>query len=482
MKPIEHFIAGRRQLGVSNRQLPISSPTDGTTLGHVVPANAEMVDQVVRSAQAAFSSWSAIPIKDRIQPFFRFKHLVEHHIRELSECVTLENGKTLEEAEAGLRRGLEVVEYATALPNLMASQILEVSTGVDCFSRRLPLGVVAGITPFNFPAMVPMWMFPIAIVCGNTFILKPSEQVPLTPLRLAELLKEAGLPDGVFNVLQGDRETVEAMLDHPGIRAVSFVGSTPVARSVYLRGIQAGKRMLTLGGAKNHLVVVPDADPVITAKNVTSSATGCAGQRCMAASVLVAVGASDHILDAIQSEMSRIKPGVDMGPVISAKAKERIVGYINEAENAGAQLRLDGRGVVVVGKENGHFVGPTLIDRLSPDSSAAKEEIFGPVLSVLRVGSLDEAIAIENSSPYGNAASLYTTSGAAARYFEARAHAGMIGINVGVPVPREPFSFGGWNESKFGVGDITGDDAIGFWTKSRKTTMKWTSRSSNWMS
>ncbi len=485
MTPIPHFVAGQRRSFPGDAPtpvLPVISPLDGATLGGVSPASAAVVDEVVAAAAAAFRSWSQTPIKDRVQPLYRFKHLVEQRLPELAAEVSRENGKTLDEAAAGIQRGLEVVEYACALPNLMASEILEVSSGVDCFSRRLPLGVVAGVTPFNFPAMVPMWMFPIALACGNTFVLKPSELVPFTPLRLGELLREAGLPDGVFNVVQGNRTTVEALLDHPRVAALAFVGSTPAARAVYLRGIQNQKRMLTLGGAKNHLVVVPDADPAVTAKNVASSALGCAGQRCMAASVLIAVGASDHVVDAIQSEMARWIPGRDLGPVITASARERITGYIDLAEHEGARVRLDGRQASVPGKEQGFYVGPTLLDQLRPESACARQEIFGPVLSVLRVATLEEALAIENASPYGNAASIFTTNGAVARHFESHAHAGMVGINIGVPVPREPFGFGGWNDSKFGVGDITGRDAIGFWTQSRKTTVKWTARQNNWMS
>ena len=477
-----HFLNGRRVPSTGERSSPLVSPVDGSALGRLHPAGPAQVAEAVESAQAAFLAWSAVPLKERVQPLFRFKGLVERHLRELAEGVTRENGKTPEEAAAGLLRGLEVVEFACALPNLMASEILEVSSGVDCFTRRLPLGVVAGITPFNFPAMVPLWMFPLAIACGNTFLLKPSEQVPFTPVRLGELLQEAGLPNGVFNVVQGDRETVEALLDDSRVRAVAFVGSTPVARAVYRRGIANDKRMLTLGGAKNHLVVVPDADPVLTAKNVTSSATGCAGQRCMAASVLVAVGNSDHLVDAIVAEMATLRPGVDLGPVISSRARERILGYIDRAERDGARVRLDGRRVAVPGRENGFYVGPTVLDGLDRESPCVRDEIFGPVLSVLRVNTLEEALAIENASPYGNAASIYTTSGAVARHFESRVRAGMVGINVGVPVPREPFGFGGWNDSKFGVGDITGRDAIQFWTQPRKTTVKWTSRQSNWMS
>ncbi len=330
---IPHFINGqRRHFAADVRGEQVVSPLDGIVLGQLAPAGADSVDQAVQAAATAFTAWSQTPIKERVQPLYRFKQWIEKNLTALAEEVSRENGKTPDEARAGIQRGVEVVEYACALPNLMASEILEVSAGVDCHSRRLPLGVVAGITPFNFPAMVPLWMFPIAIACGNTFILKPSELVPFTPMRLGEGLREAGLPDGVFNVLQGGRTTVEALLDHPRLQAAAFVGSTPAARAVYRRGIQNGKRMLTLGGAKNHLVVVPDADPLVTAKNVTSSATGCAGQRCMAASVLIAVGDCDAILDAIEAEMSRLVPGGDLGPVITAKAKARITSYIDLAE------------------------------------------------------------------------------------------------------------------------------------------------------
>jgi malonate-semialdehyde dehydrogenase (acetylating)/methylmalonate-semialdehyde dehydrogenase len=479
---VPHFIAGRRVPAESPRFLPLVAPASGEPLGHLHPAGPEVVDETVGKAAEAFREWGATPVKERVQPLFRFRQRVEEHLTELGALVSRENGKTVDEAIAGIRRGLEVVEYACSVPQLLAGSLLEVSPGVDCHVRRLPLGVVGGITPFNFPAMVPMWMFPLAIACGNTFLLKPSEQAPLTPLRLAELLQDAGLPDGVFNVVQGDRPTVEALLDHPDIRAMAFVGSTPAARAVYLRGIQSGKRMLTLGGAKNHLVVVPDADPAVTARNVAASATGCAGQRCMAASVLIAVGPCDAILDAIEQEMARIRTGMDMGPVISAKARDRIIQYIDRAQGEGARLRLDGRRTTVPGREAGFWVGPTLIDHIAPDSPCARDEIFGPVLTILRVATLDEAIAIENSSPYGNAASIFTSSAAVARHFESRVRAGMVGVNIGVPVPREPFSFGGWNDSRFGIGDVTGSDALSFWTQSRKTTTKWTTRQSNWMS
>ncbi|HEX5323510.1 MAG TPA: aldehyde dehydrogenase family protein, partial [Capsulimonadaceae bacterium] len=327
IKQIGHAISGEMVDGGSGPVIEVTSPVDGSVLGEVVAADAAVVERAVQVAGKAFASWSAVPMKERVQPLFRFKQLVEENIAELSALVTAENGKTRPESEAGIRKGLEVVEFAAALPNMGPGEILEVSAGVDCYTRRFPLGVVAGITPFNFPAMVPMWMFPIAIACGNVFVLKPSEQVPLTPLRLAELLRQAGLPDGVFNVIQGDRTTVRALLDNKGIAAVAFVGSSAVAEQVYQKGTAAGKRVLALGGAKNHLVVMPDADPEATAKNVVSSAMGCAGQRCMAASVLVAVGKSNAIIDAIVAQAGKIRAGEEMGAIISAKARDRIISY-----------------------------------------------------------------------------------------------------------------------------------------------------------
>ncbi len=478
-----NWVGGELTAPGGGSALPIESPWDGSSLGEVSLSGAREVDAAVAAAAGAFPAWGATPVKDRVQVLFKFKALVEANMEELSRLVSAENGKTPAEARAGIEKGLEVVEFACSLPQLIHGELLEVSAGVDCYTRRYPLGVVAGITPFNFPAMVPMWMFPIALACGNTFLLKPSEQVPLTPLRLAELFRDAGLPGGVFNVVQGARETVEALLDHPGIQAAAFVGSTPVAKLVYARGIAAGKRMLTLGGAKNHLVVVPDADVEVTAKNVVSSFTGCAGQRCMAASVLITVGACDHVVAAIAEAARGVRPGHEMGAVISRKAKDRIVSYIDAAAKEGAKLLLDGRGAKVAGRENGHYVGPTVIDGVTPAAACARDEIFGPVLTILRVKTLDEALEIENASPFGNAASIYTTSGAAARYFEMHASAGMIGVNIGVPVPREPFSFGGWNDSKFGAGDITGRDGVAFWTKPKKVTAKWSARAAaNWMS
>jgi malonate-semialdehyde dehydrogenase (acetylating)/methylmalonate-semialdehyde dehydrogenase len=480
---IEHFIAGRRVAGGDRTLGPISSPVDGRPLGAVQVASLDLMNDAVVKAQSAFDSWSRMPVKERVQPLFRFKQLVEQNLAELSELVSIENGKTPAEAEAGIRKGLEVVEYACSFPQILPGEVLEVSAGVDCFSRRYPLGVVAGITPFNFPAMVPLWMIPMAIGCGNTFIHKPSEQVPLTPLRLGELLREAGLPDGVYNVVQGDRETVESLLDHEGIAAAAFVGSTPVARAVHARGTAAGKRVLALGGAKNHLIVMPDADTELTAKNVVSSACGCAGQRCMAASVLIAVGDCGAVIDSIVSEAEQIETGIEMGAIISKKALDRIHGYVDRAAERGLNIRVDGRGAKVSGKEAGNYFGPTIIDGAKSGDEAACDEIFGPVLTIIRVPTLKEAVEIENRSPFGNAASIYTRDGATAAWFEHHASAGMIGVNIGVPVPREPFSFGGWNDSRFGSGDITGRDSVSFWTKTKKVTRKWTASSSqNWMS
>ncbi len=465
------------------KRIEVVSPVDGSSLGSIDVAGVRRVNEAVERARSAFVDWGRTPVKERVQPLFRFKQLAEQQMGELSKLVSAENGKTIAEAEAGIRKGLEVVEFATSFPSLLQGGLLEVSPGVDCHTRRYPLGVVCGITPFNFPAMVPMWMFPLAIAAGNCFLHKPSEQTPLTPLRFIELFREAGLPEDVFQVVQGDRTTVELLLDHSGIVAAAFVGSTPVARLVYEQATTSGKRVLALGGAKNHLVVVPDADVELTAKNVVASATGCAGQRCMAASVLVAVGDCDVILAAIEDEMRKIVPGETMGAIISRAAQERIERYIDQAEADGATIRVDGRGATVSGKPHGFYVGPTLIDGLEAGHPAACDEIFGPVLTVLRVGTLEEALAIENGNPFGNAASIYTTNGATARYFEQRASAGMIGVNIGVPVPREPFSFGGWNDSRFGVGDITGTDGLSFWTKAKKTTTKWSVDSGrNWMS
>ncbi len=478
----KNFIAGKF-VPLSKRTLDVITPLSGEVLSAVTLSDAAELDRAVKAAQAAFPSWSATPIKERVQVFYRYKTLLEKNLKELAWLVHEENGKTIEEATAEVEKSIELTEFACSLPQLISGELLEVSKGVECRVEHKPLGVVASIAPFNFPNMVPHWTIPNAIALGNCMILKPSEQVPISSNRISELLKEAGLPDGVFNVVNGDKEIVEAICDHPGIEAVSFVGSTKVAKIVYRRSTNNLKRCVALGGAKNHLIVLPDAHPDMTASNITASMSGCAGQRCMAASAMVAVGPLDSIISKICEEAKKIIPGKNLGSVISKEAKERIERYITEAEKAGAKILVDGRNYVVAGKENGFYVGPTVIDFVTPDMAIAKEEVFGPVLAIIRAKDVDEAIKIENASNYGNAASVFTQSGGMAKKVMDGASAGMIGVNVGVPVPREPFSFGGWNESKFGVNDITGKSSIEFWTKLKKTTIKWNPESkTNWMS
>jgi len=480
---LKNYINGGFVTSPSGRSLPVHSPLDGSLLAEMPCATTAELDAAVAAAKNAFPRWSRTPVKERVQVFFRYKHLLEQHLDELANLVSEENGKTRGEAVAEIEKCIELTEFATSLPQLIGGEVLEVSKGVECRIEHVPLGVVASIVPFNFPAMVPNWTIPNAIALGNCMIVKPSEKVPLSVARLALLLKEAGLPDGVFNIVNGDSAIVEAICDHPGIDAVSFVGSTKVAKLVYQRATHNLKRCLALGGAKNHLLVMPDAQPEMTAQNVAASMSGCAGQRCMAASAMVAVGPVDAIIDGICGEARKIVPGQNLGAVIDKSAKDRIERYITEAEQQGAKILVDGRGYTVAGKEGGTYVGPTVIDHVRPDMAIATEEVFGPVISIMRVDTLDEAIAIENASPYGNAASVFTQNGAFARYVIDRASAGMVGVNVGVPVPREPFSFGGWNESKFGVGDITGKSSIEFWTRLKKSTTKWNPEAGiNWMS
>src|SRR5450432_227763 len=482
-EPVRNFIDGTFQNATTQKYLEIISPLDGNKLSEVPMSSPKDLDDAVYAGKKAFQFWSKTPIKERVQVFFRYKYLLEKHLQELAELCSEENGKTLGESVAEIEKCIELTEFATSLPQLVTGEILEVSKGVECRTERVPLGVVASIVPFNFPSMVPNWTIPNAIALGNCMIMKPSEKVPLSVGRLAQLLKEAGLPDGVFNVVHGDAEIVQAICDHPGIEAVSFVGSTKVARFVYQRATSKYKRCLALGGAKNHLMVLPDAIPGMTAQNVAASMSGCAGQRCMAASAMVGVGNIDHIIAKICDEVKKIVPGENLGAVINKASKDRIERFIGEAEKDGAKILVDGRNAKVSGKENGTYVGPTVIDYVTPQMSVATEEIFGPVISIMRTNTVDEALAIENANPYGNAASVFTQNGGMARYIIDRASAGMIGVNVGVPVPREPFSFGGWNESKFGVGDITGKSSIGFWTKLKKSTVKWNAEAGvNWMS
>ena len=481
--PIRNYVAGQPTTDEPGATLEVFSPLTGEVISTVPLSNAAALDAAVRAAKAAFSAWAAVPIKEKVQIFYRYKTLLEHHMHALAGLVREENGKTYDEARAEIEKAIELTEFACSMPQLIQGEILEVSKGVECRIERKPLGVVASIAPFNFPNMVPHWTIPNALVLGNCMVLKPSEQVPLSAIRIAELLKEAGLPDGVLNIVNGDREIVEAICDHPDIQAVSFVGSTKIAKVVYRRATANLKRCVALGGAKNHLLVLPDAQPEMTASNVAASMSGCAGQRCMAGSTMVAVGGVDHIISKLVEEARKIIPGQNLGSVISREAKVRIEQYITDAEAAGATILLDGRNAQVPGHEGGYYVGTTVIDHVTPDMAIAKEEVFGPVLAILRAKTLDEGIALENASNYGNAAAVFTQSGSHARYVMEHASAGMIGVNIGVPVPREPFSFGGWNESKFGACDITGKSSIEFWTQLKKTTTKWNPESRvNWMS
>ncbi len=479
--PIVKNRINRQLISPTDHLLDVISPLNGEVISQVVLSDSDSVDGAVVSAQQAFTRWSGMTIKERVQIFFKYKSLLEKHMEELSELIHEENGKTMVESRAEIEKAIELTEFACSLPQLVSGEIQEVSRGVECRSERIPLGVVASITPFNFPSMVPNWTLPNAIALGNTLILKPSEQVPLSANRLAELLDDAGLPPGVLNIVHGGPQAVEAICDHPGIKAITFVGSTRVAKIVYKRGTGNLKRVLALGGAKNHLIVLPDAHPQMAASNIAASMSGCAGQRCMAASAMVAVGECNHIIKKLCEEARAIITGQNLGSVISKEAKDRIESYITEAEKQGATILVDGRDPTVDG--NGFYVGPTVIDHVTPDMNIATEEVFGPVLAIMRVNTVDEALAIENSSSYGNAASVFTQSGKMAHYVAENASAGMIGVNIGVPVPREPFSFGGWNESRFGVGDMTGNSSIEFFTKLKKTTTKWNPESRiNWMS
>ena len=480
---IRNYVAGQPIDTPAAALLDVFSPLSGTVISAMPLSSPADLDAAVKAAQAAFPAWSATPIKERVQIFYRYKTLLERDMQALASLVREENGKTFDEARAEVEKAVELTEFACSLPQLVQGEFLEVSKGVEARAERKPLGVVASIAPFNFPNMVPHWTIPNALVLGNCLILKPSEKVPLSAVKIAELLKEAGLPDGVLNVVNGDKTIVEAICDHPAIAAVSFVGSTPIAKTVYIRATSNLKRCVALGGAKNHLIVLPDAHPEMTASNVAASMSGCAGQRCMAGSTMVGVGSIDHIVSKLVEEAKKIVPGQNLGSVISREAKERIERHITEAEDAGAKVLLDGRGAVVPGHEDGYYVGPTVVDYVTPDMAIAQEEVFGPVLAILRTKSLDEALAIENANPFGNAAAVFTQSGSHARYVMDHASAGMIGVNIGVPVPREPFSFGGWNESKFGACDITGKSSIEFWTQLKKTTTKWNPESRvNWMS
>ena len=477
----KNWITGNHQNSNSGNTISVISPYFDKEIATVPDSNYSDLDNAVISAKKVFPEWASRGIRDRADVMFNLKSIMEKNLEELARLIALDNGKTIDDAKGSILRGKEVVEFATSLPSLLSGDSSAVGAGVTCTMTHEPLGVVAGITPFNFPAMVPLWMIPLAITVGNCFILKPSEQTPLSALKIAEYLQESGLPDGVFSVVNGSRDAVESICDHPDIKAVAFVGSSNVAKIVYSRSSANGKRALCLGGAKNHMIVVPDADQDSTAKGLLASSMGSAGQRCMAASVAVGVADIDPIIEQLVEEAKAFELGIDMGTIISRSALDRITNYIDDAEKMGAQVLVDGRNATPpAGYENGYWLGVTVLDGVDPDWPCAKEEIFGPVLSIIRTETLEDAMRIENDNQYGNAAAVFTTSGDVARTISETASAGMIGINIGVPVPREPYSFGGWNESKFGHGDITGRSGVSFWTDLKKVTARWPESDEAW--
>ena len=481
-KKIENFINGEFKNSKSN-SISVWNPQNGKKLTEVVDSSLKELDQAVNAAKNSYKSWASYTLKERVEFFFEFRNQLKNNIDSLSDSICQENGKTFEEAKAEVLKGIELTEFACSMPQIIHDEIQEVSRGVECRSSHVPVGIVSSITPFNFPIMVPMWTIPNALVLGNCMVLKPSEQTPVGAKLIADLLKISGLPNGVFNIINGGKKIVEGICDHKEISAISFVGSTKIARTVYKRATSKLKRCLALGGAKNHLIVLPDANSEMASNDIVASMSGCAGQRCMAASAMVGVGEIQSTIDKIKTKAKKVIPGKNLGSVISKQAKEKIEKYIEEAKKEGAKIILDGRGAKVSGKENGYYVGPTIIDYVTPEMRIAKEEVFGPVLAIMRTEEIDNAIKIENDSNYGNASSVYTQDGKLANYITEKVSAGMVGVNIGVPVPREPFSFGGWNESRFGVGDITGKSSINFWTKLKKRTSKWNaSAKKNWMS
>ena len=479
---IHHYINGQIQAGTAPRYGDVYNPAQGCVSGRLAFATQAEIDAAVSAAAKAFPVWSHVPAVRRARVLFRFRELVEREKQRLAAVISAEHGKVLEDAKGELVRGLEVVEFACGIPQLLKGEYSEqVSTDVDSFSFRQPLGVVAGITPFNFPAMVPMWMFPIALACGNTFVLKPSEKDPSTSVELAQLLSEAGLPDGVFNVVHGDKETVDALLDHPQIHAVSFVGSTPVAEYVYHRGTAAGKRVQALGGAKNHLVVLPDADVTQAADALIGAAYGSAGERCMAISVAIAVGdrLGDRLVEELIPRVAALKvgpgdfAGMEMGPLVNKAHLERVRSYIDLGVKEGATLVVDGRELEPPTAEEAFFVGGCLFDNVRPGMRIYREEIFGPVLCVVRVSDTGEALKLVNGHEYGNGAAIFTRDGAAARSFVEQVKVGMVGINVAIPVPMAFHSFGGWKRSIFGDHYVHGPEGVRFYTRLKTVTSRW---------
>jgi len=476
---ISHWIDGQRVEGSSGRSGPVYNPATGEQSGEVDFASVEEVDAAVQAAKRAFTSWRSVSLSRRTELFFRIRELFHDNAEEIAKLLTLEHGKVLSDAKGEVARGLEVIEFCCGIPELTKGGYSEqASTGIDVYSIRQPLGVVGGITPFNFPAMVPMWMWAPAIACGNTFVLKPSEKDPSASMYTAELLKEAGLPDGVFNVVHGDKVAVDAVLEHPAIAAVSFVGSTPIARYVYETGTKNGKRVQALGGAKNHMIVLPDADIDMAADAAVSAGYGSAGERCMAVSMLVCVGhAADDLVGAIQERLPKVKvgnglePDSEMGPLVTREHRDKVASYIDRGAEEGAKVVADGRETAPDG--NGFFLGVTLLDEVTPEMDVYKDEIFGPVLGITRVDSYEEAVRLVNENPYGNGVAIFTRDGGVARQFQFEVNAGMVGVNVPIPVPVAYYSFGGWKSSLFGDLHIYGPEGIQFYTQGKVVTSRW---------
>ena len=482
MKILNHVINGAATVGSSSRTGPVFNPATGEQVAEVNLANNADVDAAVAAAQAALPGWSALPPLRRARIMFAYNELILKHTDELAEMITTEHGKTIEDAKGDILRGREVVEFACGIPHLLRGDFTEdVGTGVDAYTIRQPVGVCAGITPFNFPAMIPLWMFPLSIACGNTFILKPSERDPSCPIRLVELAQEAGVPDGVINLVNGDKESVDAILTHDGIDAVSFVGSTPIASYIYSTAAAHGKRVQALGGAKNHMVVMPDADMDQAVDALISAGYGSAGQRCMAVSVAVAVGdeTADALVEKLTPQIQELKIGpgnaddIEMGPVVTKQAHERILALIDQGEKEGATLAVDGRGLKLQGYENGYFMGGTLFDHVTEDMAIYKQEIFGPVLALVRSNDYESAVDLVNRNEYGNGTAIFTRDGDAARDFAERVQIGMVGVNVPIPVPVAYHSFGGWKRSLFGDMHMHGMEGVRFYTRQKAITSRW---------
>lgn len=478
-----NLIGGEWSKG-QGEKIEVFSPYNGAVVGATNSASAKEIEVAIAKAKSAQKAWEKAPLKERTKTMFNFREILLRDIDKIANVVSVENGKTLGESKAGIMKGIEVLEYAISLQNLDAGSKMEVSRGVQCEYRREALGVVASITPFNFPAMVPMWTIPIAITLGNSYVWKPSEKTPLTATLIGEALIEAGLPAGVLTILNGTADCVNSIIDHEDVRAVGFVGSSKIAKIVYQRTTNLGKRALCLGGAKNHIILLPDADTEMAGAGIADSFTGCAGQRCMAASVLLAVGDSEKQIQAIIERAKTASLGNNMGAIITKEQVEFLNTAIDRAEKAGAKILLDGRNPKPAeGYEGGYWLGPTILDNVDPESEASKVELFGPVISIIRCENISKALEIENANEYGNAASVFTSNGSLAEMVAGAASAGMVGINIGVPVPREPFSFGGINDSKFGYGDITGENSLNFWSHTKKVTTKWQMQNDhNWMS